>query len=173
MASPDCLPPAIRLAPYQAADRSALARLLADPLLRRELYPQRLRPPAIDEAVAGWQQPPADPHGLQLTVSIEDRRAVGFVRLEQGELAYFVARVHWGRGYAGAAIGSLTRDFLAAPGPSTVVAVVARDNPASTKVLERNGFVFTGLLRSPLRSPRCLLSYAYRVPPVPPVPATP
>ncbi|WP_017666088.1 GNAT family N-acetyltransferase [Porphyrobacter sp. AAP82] len=61
----------------------------------------------------------------------------------EGELGYWIARAHWGRGYATEA----ARGVLAVArmlGHRRVVAGHFADNPASGKVLRKLGFVPTG-----------------------------
>ena len=66
----------------------------------------------------------------------------------QPELGYWIARQHWGRGYATEAAGAVLK-IARALGHRRVVAGHFVDNPASGKVLRKIGFVPTG--RSGLR----------------------
>ena len=66
----------------------------------------------------------------------------------QSELGYWIARQHWGRGYATEAAGAVLK-IARALGHRRVVAGHFVDNPASGKVLRKIGFVPTG--RSGLR----------------------
>ena len=59
------------------------------------------------------------------------------------ELGYWIARTHWGRGYATEA-GRAALKIAAALGYSRVVGSHFLDNPASGKVLEKLGFEPTG-----------------------------
>lgn len=61
----------------------------------------------------------------------------------QPELGYWIARAHWGQGYATEAGGAVLR-IAAALGHRRVVAGHFTDNPASGKVLRKLGFVPTG-----------------------------
>ena len=72
--------------------------------------------------------------------------ACGFHAGERGlELGYWIAREWWGRGFATEAVGSLLR-LARLLGHSRVYARHAADNPASGRVLVKNGFVPTGRL---------------------------
>lgn len=59
------------------------------------------------------------------------------------ELGYWIARAHWGRGYATEAAGAVLR-IARTLGHRRVVAGHFTDNPASGKVLRKLGFVPTG-----------------------------
>ena len=59
------------------------------------------------------------------------------------ELGYWIARDHWGRGYATEAAGAVLR-IARTLGHRRVVAGHFTDNPASGKVLRKLGFVPTG-----------------------------
>lgn len=59
------------------------------------------------------------------------------------ELGYWIAREHWGRGYATEAAGAVLK-VARALGHRRVVAGHFVDNPASGKVLRKLGFVPTG-----------------------------
>ena len=59
------------------------------------------------------------------------------------ELGYWIARAHWGRGYATEAAGAVLK-IARTLGHRRVVAGHFTDNPASGKVLRKLGFVPTG-----------------------------
>ncbi|MCM0000414.1 MAG: GNAT family N-acetyltransferase [Erythrobacter sp.] len=61
----------------------------------------------------------------------------------QPELGYWIARAHWGRGYATEAAGAVLH-VARMLGHRRVVAGHFVDNPASGKVLRKLGFVPTG-----------------------------
>ncbi len=77
--------------------------------------------------------------------------AAGFGKrpgVEEVELGYWIARPHWGLGYAteaGRAIVAIARDALRLP---RLTAGHFVDNPASGRVLEKLGFKPTGLSTS-------------------------
>ncbi|KAM3278783.1 hypothetical protein ACQJBY_046211 [Aegilops geniculata] len=83
-----------------------------------------------------------------------DARPVGSVSLEptadrcRGELGYVVARAHWGRGVATAAVrAALAAVFAEVEGLARVEALVDVDNAASQRVAEKAGFRREGVLR--------------------------
>lgn len=59
------------------------------------------------------------------------------------ELGYWIAREHWGRGYATEAAGAVLK-IARTLGHRRVVAGHFADNPASGKVLRKLGFIPTG-----------------------------
>lgn len=63
------------------------------------------------------------------------------------ELGYWIARQHWGRGYATEA-GRAVLDVARMLGHRRVVASHFLDNPASGRVLRKLGFVPTGTVRN-------------------------
>ena len=88
--------------------------------------------------------------------------SVGLGRNEDGavELGYWIARAHWGRGFATEAVRgvlSLARTL----GHRIITAGHFSDNPASARVLAKTGFKPTGEVR-----PRFCLSRGARIPAV-------
>ena len=59
------------------------------------------------------------------------------------EFGYWIARGHWGRGYATEAAG-LALGWAAEQGVKAAMAGHFLDNPASGRVLEKAGFLYTG-----------------------------
>ncbi len=110
--------------PYSEADAREFARKPVDPL-----FPRFLIARAQDALVVGCIG--LDPLGA-------DDPATGPV-----ELGYWIARPHWGRGYAteaGAAVIGIARML----GHRRLVASHFLDNPASGRVLAKLGFKPTG-----------------------------
>lgn len=66
---------------------------------------------------------------------------------DEVELGYWIARQHWGRGYATEA-GRAVLDVARMLGHRRVVASHFLDNPASGRVLRKLGFVLTGTVRN-------------------------
>ena len=62
-------------------------------------------------------------------------------------LGYVLARSHWGRGLASAALGALAGGALAQPDLWRVEALCHPENLASARVMEKIGFRREGLLR--------------------------
>ncbi len=97
--------------------------------------PARERP-AFD---AHWAKLLADPTVVLLTIDVGGEvvgSALSFVRDGRREVGYRIAREHWGRGYASAALVKLVAGIDERP----LFAVVAVGNAASIRVLEKAGF---------------------------------
>ena len=138
------------LRPGWAEDAPALARAIADEAIVRNLATAPW-PYGVAEAEA-FLAAPRDP--VLPTFLITERTdaaprligACGFGRRPSGavELGYWIARRHWNQGFAteaGVALIEIARTLrLARLEASHFV-----DNPASGRVLEKLGFVATGL----------------------------
>ena len=140
------------LRPGWAEDAPALFRAIADETIVRNL------------ASAPWPYAPADaeaylateraPHELSLLILRRTAGApeligtIGLGRRPSGnvELGYWIARPHWGHGYAteaGRAVLAIARDGLRL---GRLKAGHFIDNPASGRVLEKIGFRPTGIV---------------------------
>ena len=138
------------LRPGWAEDAGALHRAIADFGIVRNLA-RAPWPYAREnaEAYLAAEQDPAAPSLLILRRTMaapELVGAVGFARREYGEteFGYWIARAHWGRGYAteaGRALIAAARDSLRV---ERLHAGHFIDNPASGRVLEKLGFRSTG-----------------------------
>ncbi len=92
---------------------------------------------------ARWDRILSD-HSIVVRTVVVDGADVGnvmhFVVDGKIEVAYWIAREHWGKGYASEALRLLLADIVERP----VFARVAQDNVGSLAVLRRNGFTITG-----------------------------
>lgn len=61
-----------------------------------------------------------------------------------GEIGYWLGHDYWRRGIATEAVAAVTRYGVERFGLARVSAVVLGDNPASERVLEKNGYVLAG-----------------------------
>jgi RimJ/RimL family protein N-acetyltransferase len=93
---------------------------------------------------------PVDPLAPRFVITLPGAKGapiigtVGFKRAEGGlEMGYWIARDHWGRGYATEA-GRAALDVVRALGHRRVQAGHYLDNPASGRVLRKLGFRETG-----------------------------
>ena len=99
-------------------------------------------------ALAALAQDPRRPHFL---ITVPGTGVIGAVGLtvpgsapaDEPELGYWIARAHWGQGYATEAAGALLQ-IAQALGHRRVIARHFADNPASGKVLRKLGFLPTG-----------------------------
>jgi RimJ/RimL family protein N-acetyltransferase len=102
---------------------------------RMAAVPPRDRP-AFD---AHWARILVDPAVVVRTVLADEDVAgsvLSFVRDGQRQVGYWIAREHWGKGIATAALAELLREVTARP----LFARVAADNHGSRRVLETCGF---------------------------------
>jgi RimJ/RimL family protein N-acetyltransferase len=90
-----------------------------------------------------WARIRSDPSVVLRTV-VADGEVVGnvvsFVRDDEREIGYWIARQHWGRGIATAALGA----FLLVETRRPLHAGVLPGNAGSLRVLEKHGFALTG-----------------------------
>jgi RimJ/RimL family protein N-acetyltransferase len=94
-----------------------------------------------------WEQILADPDGSATGVTprvvCADGVVVGSINIspDQGvdSIGYWIAREHWGRGIATAAVALMLREFTRRP----LMATAAGHNRPSIRVLEKSGFVIT------------------------------
>ena len=138
------------LRPGWIEDAPALHRVIADEAIVRNLasapWPYGL---ADAEAFLSADRKPSEPAMLifrRTGAEPELIGSIGFGRRPDGELefGYWIARGHWGRGYAteaGQAVIAAARDSLRL---KRLHAGHFLDNPASGRVLERLGFRPTG-----------------------------
>lgn len=80
-------------------------------------------------------------------------RPGGGERAHAAELGYWLGRRHWGRGAMSAVVGCYLDWVVPALGLLRVEANVLDSNPASARVLEKNGFQPEGLRRAAVRKP--------------------
>jgi RimJ/RimL family protein N-acetyltransferase len=140
------------LRPGWAEDSPALFHAICDEGIIRNLasapWPYRME---HAEAFLRTERGPTEPAFLvfRLTAGAPELiGSVGFGRRPSGEreFGYWIARPHWGRGYAteaGRAVLDLARDSLRL---GTLHAGHFLDNPASGRVLEKLGFRPTGIV---------------------------
>jgi RimJ/RimL family protein N-acetyltransferase len=147
---------------FRPSDGVEWAELLANPDLRASLYPDVRRPPSAEFVVDDWSRAPTGPGDAQFALRLNARQMIGGVRIEDGNLSYFIGRPFWGLGHGHYAV-ALVMNLLQGTGDSTrFKAFVERDNAASRRILERNGFLFVGFSGCPASENKRLLAYRYR-----------
>ena len=108
--------------------------------------------PYREEDARAFTALPIEPHFPRFLITrAKDAALVGCIGIDRSdafddgaELGYWIAREHWGQGYAteaGRAVLSIARTL----GYNRVQAMHFLDNPASGRVLEKLGFVATGV----------------------------
>lgn len=70
----------------------------------------------------------------------------GFVRKSTAEISYHIARNYWGYGIATEAVSRATEFGMNELGLKRIQGLVRKENQASIRVLEKNGYVQEGLL---------------------------
>jgi len=141
------------LRPGWAEDAPALARAIADEQVVRNLATAPW-PYAIEDAEAFLASPrdPVMPSFLITERTCGDPVIVGACGLGRRpsgavELGYWIGRAHWGKGFATEA-GRALIDIARTLKLPRLEASHFLDNPASGRVLEKLGFVATGLSAS-------------------------
>ena len=147
----------LRLRPLAATDLADLVRLDLDPEVMRYVgSPAGVKTPAETEARARTriresEEGTLEPLGLWRIEARADSAFLGIgalLRMPDGadvEVAYRLARVAWGRGFATEAAGALIAHGLHTLGLPRLVAVTYPENHASQRVLDKLGFERRGL----------------------------
>lgn len=135
------------LRPPELADAPRIARYVADPGVARMTCSFPLQQTVV--GAEGWvligQAVARLGRCASFAIDLPGEGLIGLigahVRGDEVEVGYWLGRPWWGRGYATEALAGvmpLARDLGA------VVADHFADNPASGRVLEKAGFVYTG-----------------------------
>jgi RimJ/RimL family protein N-acetyltransferase len=139
------------LRPGWAEDAPALAQAIADEAIVRNLavvpWPYSLRDA---EAFLAAPRDPVLPSFLIFERTAGEPLLVGSCGLGRRpsgnvELGYWIARAHWGRGFATEAAAQLV-EIARTLGLARLEASHFLDNPASGRVLEKLGFQSTGMV---------------------------
>ena len=101
----------------------------------------------IEECITSWQAGDRLPY---IIVEKSSETLLGMLEARRQdhklEIGYVLARAHWGQGFMPEAVNALTRCALAQPNIFRVQATCDVENAASTRVLEKCGFVREGRL---------------------------
>ena len=133
----------------EPADAAPIAVYAGDLAVARMLSPVP-HPYTQEDAEAFVARCAEPPPGLRVW-SVADRE--GFVGLisvqrEEGErlseVGYWYGRPHWGRGYATEALSAALARVRETGGARALQSGHFADNPASGRVLEKAGFLYTG-----------------------------
>jgi RimJ/RimL family protein N-acetyltransferase len=137
-----------------AQDISRLAALANDPGVARMTL-RMPHPFGLGDAEAFVLQVAAqDPaRGCTFLIEHEDHGPIGVLGLFEDrdpapEVGYWIARPFWGRGYATEALQGATVWASRAWNRRALMAGHFTDNPASGRVLEKAGFLYTGEVRT-------------------------
>jgi ribosomal-protein-alanine N-acetyltransferase len=139
---------------WRESDAPSLAQHADDVAVWRNMSDHFPHPYTLEVAQHWIAQGQIDFGGEHWAIALDDV-AVGGCGLHPGsgrfacevEVGYWLGKAYWGRGVATEIVRVLTERAFAMPGVVRVFAGVHADNPASMRVLERNGFAREGLLR--------------------------
>ena len=135
--------------PPQPGDAPAIAAYAGDLAVSRMLspVPHPYTREDADAFVARCADPPAGERVLAVSDGEGFAGLIG-VQREAGErlteVGYWYGRPHWGRGYATEALRAVLARAAPAWGVRALVSGHFVDNPASGRVLEKAGFLYTG-----------------------------
>lgn len=130
----------VRLRDVTDADLDVFFENMSDPVARRMAAFTSKDLPVREAFDARWRRMLADASIVARTIEVEGRVAGSVLSFEQSgerEVTYWIAREHWGRGVATAALAQFIRECTTRP----LFGRAARDNAASIRVLEKCGFV--------------------------------
>lgn len=135
------------LRPLCETDKAALVRELNDLEISR--WAARIPYPYGPEDAEAYLRDTASaaPEVLRLAIA-HDGGLAGVIGLEKGEIGYWIARRHWGKGLATEAARAMTDHGFEALGRAEIAASYQTGNMASRKILLGLGFEETGEGRS-------------------------
>jgi ribosomal-protein-alanine N-acetyltransferase len=141
--------------PWRLADVDALVRHANNVAVAKQLRDRFPHPYTRANAMAflKFATQDTDPSNLAIEVHGEAVGGIGFVTgsdVERfsAEIGYWLGEAHWGRGIATEALMLLTDDVFRRRNMLRVFALPFADNIASTRVLEKAGYVREGILRA-------------------------
>ncbi|MGJ5814687.1 GNAT family N-acetyltransferase [Paludibaculum fermentans] len=137
----------LQLLPWRAGDEWLLEPLATDPLVMRyitggaPMTAEQIHG-FVDRQVALYAELGLCRWRLELK---ETRETIGFAGvgrltgMEELEIGWWLAPVHWGRGYATEAGQAALRDAFARCGLASVISITRPENEASQRVMQRIG----------------------------------
>lgn len=139
---------------WRPGDAASLSRHANDERVWRNMSEGFPHPYTLEIAQHWVERGHVDFGGSNWAIALDDE-AVGGCGIHPGEgrercnceIGYWLGQAYWGRGVASRVVRVLTEQALALPQITRVFAPVHADNPASMRVLEKNGFHREGLLR--------------------------
>lgn len=101
-------------------------------------------------AVAVWRKKRPGKLNFIIEIDGEPAGSIGLDYIEENhkaEIGYWLAKNHWGRGIMSEVLKEITKFGFGELDLKRITAKVFAGNPASKKVLEKNGFTEEGFLR--------------------------
>jgi len=144
------------LRPYRAGDEAALIHHADNRNVWRNLADMFPHPYTMEAAEEWVRRNVSDPIShLSLAIAIEDEVVGGIgvmakddVYVRTAEVGYWLSEAHWGRGIATEAVGLVVEHAFSDLGLARLEAGVFAWNPASARVLEKNGFTLEARLKN-------------------------
>lgn len=136
-----------------ARDAESIQRLAGEPALAEMTarIPLPLDRAAVDAFLVSSRAANASGTGLTLALTERARpgRAMGVIEIAAGtdgvtQLGYWLGRPYWGAGLMTEAAGAVVHAWFAWTGGARLDSSARVTNPASRRVLEKTGFVWTG-----------------------------
>lgn len=134
---------------FEAADRSPLHAMWADPAVMADLAPVKT---AADSDAALARHAGYDPLGFRAVVRCADGATIGFCGLKPGaadtpaagllEIGWMLAQPYWGAGYAFEAAQASLAWGWANRREDAIVAITARQNARSRALMARLGMAY-------------------------------
>lgn len=142
------------LRPWRAGDEPSLVRHADNPNVSRNLK-DRFPYPYTAADAADWIRHAGSQTPSRSLAIVVDGAAVGGIGIELGtdvfrrsaEIGYWLGEAYWGRGIATEALRAMTEYAFAHFDICRLEAGVFDWNPASARVLEKNGYVLEGRAR--------------------------
>jgi len=149
----------LTLRPFEMSDAPAMQRLVSAP----EVAYNTLRIPhpypdgAAEEWISSHQQSSDDDAEVVFAITLrESGEFVGVIGLrpaphDKAEIGYWIGVPYWGRGYATEAVGAVIRFGFESLSLHRIESNHFTRNPASGRVMEKNGMRYEGLLRGAVK----------------------
>jgi len=131
-----------RLRPFRADDFTAFHALVSDYEIVKMLV---IWPYPAEPAFTRMRMNSAEARAGQVLVIEVDGQLAGSIGEMAGGLGYMLGRAYWGRGIASWAVGEMAARMFENPARMAITACVWHGNPASEKVLLKNGFRLAGV----------------------------
>jgi ribosomal-protein-alanine N-acetyltransferase len=146
----------VRLRPLRPEDAALWHAYLSDPQVTELTSYAEMSLPAVESMLADYRRGFASGLSCKWAIALQgDDTLIGTCGFNEwsrthgwAELAYELARSHWGRGIATQAVAACLRRAFADEGFTRVHAFVMVGNVRSERVLERAHFTREGCLRS-------------------------
>ena len=142
---------------WRQEDAAALADLLSNRRVQDMLRDGIPYPYTMADARRFIQEMlSADPHAVYPFAITADGKLAGSIALYRqsnihfytGELGYYLGQPFWGKGLGTAAVGQFCQHIFAHTDILRIFAEPFAHNAASCRILEKNGFLCEGVLRS-------------------------